>query len=432
VVRSIAGLIALAGGITLSFVSSAATGDNAAGVSVGTVFTLVLAVGLLSPVLIRIAAAVFGVIVRPLGVASQLAAANTAASARRLASVLGALVLAVGLGGSLWFVQTSEEHVAARQINAGLLADYVVTTPGGADVTTAIRQTPGVDSAMNIVRSTMFTPSGGITDFTAQGIDAAAQTLNLGVTSGTLADLRSDTIAIDTLAARSLHLHVGSEFQGWFGDGAPAQLRVVAIYARGLGFGQLTVPRNVLVQHTTSALDDAVFVSIAANRPQVVAAVRAELGRIAPGAALVPRADYRSALNQDLVENGWTNQVITAVLLVYVVIGATNTLVIYTLARRRELAILRLAGTTRRQLRAMIGLEQVLLIALALVVGVAIAAATLIPMVKGLTGSASPYIPPMGWLAVIGGVVLLAGVTSALPARRILRLRPVEAIGARE
>ena len=36
-----------------------------------------------------------------------------------------------------------------------------------------------------------------------------------------------------------------------------------------------------------------------------------------------------------------------------------------------------------------------------------IAAATLVPMVKGITGSATPYIPPAGWVAVIGGMIVL-------------------------
>ena len=73
-----------------------------------------------------------------------------------------------------------------------------------------------------------------------------------------------------------------------------------------------------------------------------------------------------------------------------------------------------------------------LLVGLAMVVGGAIAAATLVPMVKGTTGTATPYIPPGGWAAVVGGTVLLAGAATMLPVRRVLRMRPVEAIGIRE
>jgi putative ABC transport system permease protein len=80
----------------------------------------------------------------------------------------------------------------------------------------------------------------------------------------------------------------------------------------------------------------------------------------------------------------------------------------------------------------MVRVEQVFLLGMALLIGVAIAAATLLPMVHGLTGSATPYIPALGWAAVIGGLVLLGFAASTLPTRRVLRTRPVDAIGIRE
>lgn len=94
--------------------------------------------------------------------------------------------------------------------------------------------------------------------------------------------------------------------------------------------------------------------------------------------------------------------------------------------------MLRLAGATRRQLLRMVRLEQVLLLGLALVVGVAVVAATLVPMVRGTTGAPIPYVPVGGWVAVLGGTVLLGVLGTALPLRRLLRDRPVEATGLRE
>ena len=434
VIRTALGLVALAGGITLCVVSSSVSGDSAAGISVATVFTMVVSVALLSPVLIRVAAATFGRALYLAGVTGRLAAANTATSARRLSAVVSSLVLAVALGGSLWFVQTSELHVAAAQIRAGVVADHVVTpaAPGlRPEVTDAIRRTDGVVAATGVVRGTLYSPRGGITDLSAQGVDPAglARTMDLGVTGGSVAGLRGDTVAVDKLTAQSLHLRVGGEFRGWFGDGQAARLRVVAIYTRGLGFAQLTVPRDTLLPHTAAGLDDAVFV---AGDDRAATAVQAELDRLAPGSTLLGRDAYQADLGEDLRENAWTNQMVTGVLLIYAVISAANTLGMYALGRRREFAVLRLSGTTRPQVLRMVRLEQVLLLGLSLVVGAAIAAATLIPMVKGITGSATPYIPLAGWVAVIGGVVLLGGAATVLPVRRVLRMRPVEAIGLRE
>ena len=437
IIRTALGLITLAGGVTLSVVTAHAGGGNAASVMVPTVFVLVVAVTLGSPLLIRGAAMTVGRVLNGFGVTGRLAAANVVTSARRLSAVVGSLVLGVALGASMWFMPASEQHIAAEQRRAGLAADYVVTAaaPGlQASVTTAIRETPGVVAATGVVASTLLAPQGGVTGYTTQGVDAAtlSRTLDLGVTSGSIAGLHGSTIAIDTRTAQALHLHVGDQFRGWFGDGAPASLRVVAIYTRGLGFTQMTVPRDVLIGHTTARMNNAVFVATAAGWPGVTAALRAELQRLAPGSSPRARAAYQAALNTRLAQDAWSNQVIAAVLLVYVTIATVNTLVMAAMARRREFAILRLAGTTRTQVLRMVYLEQTLLLGLALVIGGAITAATLVPTVKAVTGSAMPYIPLTGWVALIGGTVLLGTVAMITPARWILRMRPVEAIGIRE
>jgi putative ABC transport system permease protein len=432
VVRSLLGLVALAGGITLCTVAASVNGDAAAGISVATVSTLVTAIALLSPILIRVAAFVTGPVLRATGVTGRLAAANTATSARRLSAVVSSLVLAVALGGSLWFVETTEVHTATKQSRAGVLADHVVApaAPGlPPAVTEAIRRTSGVTAATGIVRSSFFTRQGGVNSFTLQGVDPEGmeRTLNLDVTAGGIAGLRGNTVAVDTLTARSLHLHVGEEFHGWFGDGAPASLRVVAIYRRGLGFAQVTVPHDLVLPHTDTRLDDTVLVTT--GSPAATAAV---LTRLSPGSALVARDAYQTRLAQNIVQNAWVNRVVVGVLLVYAVIAAVNTLMMYALGRRREFAILRLSGTTRLQVLRMVRLEQVLLLGMALTVGAAIAAATLIPMVKGITGSATPYIPLTGWVAVIGGALVLGTTATLGPVRRVLRTAPVEGIGIRE
>ena len=203
---------------------------------------------------------------------------------------------------------------AAAQRRSGLLADLVVTpaAPGlQAGQLAAIGRIGGVLAATGVRHSTMFASRDGATA-TVQGVDpiGLARTIDLAVTSGTLADLRGRTIAVDTLTAQALHARVGDEFDGWFGDGAPAVLRIVAIYRRGLGFAELTVPRDVLNPHTTTSLVDTVFVTTrAAVRPHVEAALRAKLGWFAPGSSVLARDDYQAELDKDLAANGWTSQI---------------------------------------------------------------------------------------------------------------------------
>ena len=427
--RLLLGLIVLGGGVALAIVAQQSRGDQAAGVAVGVVATLATAVWLIAPWLNRCAAALAGAGLRAFGVTGRLAAANAAASAGRLAPVVSSLVLAVGLGGSMWFVQTSIAHRTAEQSHAGLRADFVVTGPGlPAGSVAALRDVPGVHAVTGVVQSVMLGRSEGGTQYTAQGIDGSGATFDLGVTSGSLTDLGPGTVALDRLTADAVHAHVGSEFRAWYPDGTPVALRVVAVYSRGLGFAAVTLPAQALAPYA-SGLTSLAFVNADPSTRPGLARV---LGRVAPGASIVDRSDYQAVLDKHLAQNAWSNQVIVGVLLCYVAIAAVNSLAMAAMGRRRELATLRLAGTTRTQILRMVRAEQALLLTVGLVIGGAVAAATLLPMVRGLTGTATPYIPLTGWASVIGGTVLLGSLATLLPIRRLLRVNPVEAIGVRD
>jgi putative ABC transport system permease protein len=102
------------------------------------------------------------------------------------------------------------------------------------------------------------------------------------------------------------------------------------------------------------------------------------------------------------------------------------------LRRGRELALLQLVGATARQVRSMARWEAVLIIAMGLGVGLAIAATALLPLSHALTGGLRPYVPGRPLAAILGISALLALVALAVPTRRALRARPIEAIGIRE
>jgi putative ABC transport system permease protein len=312
-----------------------------------------------------------------------------------------------------------------------------VVVPAGAglptDTADRIRRLPGVAEATGVRRDAFLVTADET--LTAQGVEPAgfARTVDLGVTAGSLADLHGGAAAVDTLTADEHHLRVGDRLHGFYGDGAPADLRVAAIYRRGLGFAAVTLPADLLRRHT-SGLDSQVLVTDrpGADHAAVTAGITAALAGAAPGARVVARDDYQSTVDKDLAEQGWINQTIIGVLVLYVLIAAVNTLVTAALARRRELAVLRLAGATRRQLLGTVTIEQLILLGIALVTGTAIAAATLLPMVRGATGQTTPHIPAAGWVAVLGGTLVVGLAATLFPTRRALRTPPMEAIGSRE
>ena len=64
----------------------------------------------------------------------------------------------------------------------------------------------------------------------------------------------------------------------------------------------------------------------------------------------------------------------------YAALSLVNSLVAALGSRRRELALLRLAGATRRQIRAMLEAEALLIGAIGAIAGTAVAIAGLIPL----------------------------------------------------
>jgi putative ABC transport system permease protein len=120
-----------------------------------------------------------------------------------------------------------------------------------------------------------------------------------------------------------------------------------------------------------------------------------------------------------------------AVLGGFAAIAAVNTLVMTVLDRRREVALLRLAGATRRQVLSMMHWEALLVTAAGLLTGSAIVGVTLSPFARGATGG-SPYVPPVTALVMAVGIVLGGLAATALPARALLRTPPATAAAARE
>src|SRR6185312_4607858 len=134
----------------------------------------------------------------------------------------------------------------------------------------------------------------------------------------------------------------------------------------------------------------------------------------------------------DLALSAWLNRLLIGVMVGYAALAAATTMVLAALARRRELALLRLVGVTRRQIRRMVHAEQAGLLGTAVLIGATIAALTLGALVNALTGSPIPYVPPLGGAAVLGGATVLALATTVWPVRRLLRVPPIDDIGTRE
>ncbi|MFI8965663.1 FtsX-like permease family protein [Streptomyces sp. NPDC053493] len=412
-VRTAFGVAALAGGTVLAGVAAALSGEDAAHAALGVVMLFMLAVALLGPLVARLCAALFGLPLRASGAAGHLAAANSRGNARRLASAITPIVLAMAFASTLVFLHTSTDRATEHQQRAGVVADHVVTAPAGLPVDAAERaaRLPGVTAAVTVQHTGVLLPDGdaGFRGATAQAVSAdPTPVLDLDVRTGSLAALRPGTVAVDAHLADATGVRPGQRLDLRLPDGRPASPRVVATYGRGLGLAEITLPAADLAGHVTAPYAGELLVR--GGRPAALAA----LGTVTDAAG---RA---AAQSRDRALNAWANTTMAAVLGGFAAVAAVNTLVMTVLDRRRELRTLRLVGTTRRQVLRMIRWESLLVSLAGLALGTGIALATLVPMTHGLTGE-GPYIPPLLYGSFAGATVLLGLAATALPARAALR-----------
>ena len=426
------GLAALAGAVSSSIATVGLSGQAALGGALGMLYLFVGAVALLAPWINGFAARLLAPVLRTVwGTGGYLATANLRANARGMAPVLAALVLAVGFGGSVWFLQNNLERQTVAQTKDGLLAQRELIVPAGLSHSAVdeLRHLPGVQAVTGVHRTSVIVKIFDDAEVVAaQAIDPqdAAATMDLDVTAGSLAGLDDRSIAVSAMRAGTEGWQVGDQATLWLGDGTPAKLRVAAIYGRGLGFGDVILNAATLAPHRS----DEVLIRTAPG-----ADVDAALARIAarnPGATVVDTSDLTAQLATDLAISAWLNKLLIGVMVGYAALAAANTMIMAALARSRELALLRLAGTTRRQIKRMINAEQAGLLGVALVIGATIAGITLTAVVNALTGSPVPYVPPLGWVAVIGGATLLALTTTVIPIALLLRTPPIKHIGMKE
>ncbi|GAA2298033.1 FtsX-like permease family protein [Nonomuraea roseoviolacea subsp. roseoviolacea] len=405
VVRLAAGLLAVAGGVVLTIVLSGLNTEAASSpVTMLTALVWTVAVALLGPLVAR---AVTALPLRAPGVAGYLARKSLLAGPVRLASVIAPLTLMTAMTCTILFVPTTIGHAAQSEVAAGVKADHVLA-PGASPA--AARRVPGVRAVTEVLRTSVRIDleKYAVQAVTPGGLD---RTLDLGVVAGSLDGFGDSSAAVSTTAASRLEVGVGDRISLVLGDGTPADVKVAAVYSRGLGFGDLTLSYGLVAGHVD---DPRGTVLVAGGASEALPAVTA------PGHEPAGSADAAVAY------------VAMGLVIAFCAIAVVNTLAMSTLARSRELALLRVVGTTRRQAARMLRTETLTALLVAVVLGTVISLVTLAAFSLGMTGSASPYVPPLTYAGVVAAVVALALTATAVPARFALRVRPADALGARE
>lgn len=432
--RLFTGLLLTVGSVALLITSAFLNGNAAAGAASGVAILLIIAIAVLGPLVAKVIAALAAPIMRRYRVGGYLASANSRTNVGRLAGSIVPLVLAIGFGCVAMFVQTTQVRAAEQSAKTSITADYVLTAPQGipASVPGEIAKVPGVSSATSMRQTQLKEELPPDSESTNDGIDAIVvspgdfgKSLDLRPSQGELTKVRGNDIAMSKATASSLDVELGGRVKLRLGDSTLVEVRVVSVFDREQGLGQLVVDRALVSGHTNSERDDQVLVKADASALPLLKQQFPELS-VADGATV------EAARTGALRANMWINLLVVGIIMLYTGIAVVNTLVMATGARRREFALLRLVGATRGQVLRTTRWESALVVISSIILGTLVAAATLVPISIALSGSPMPYVPPALYFGLIGIVAILGLVATEIPARLALRLKPVEAIGIKE
>ncbi|OLF10432.1 ABC transporter permease [Actinophytocola xanthii] len=436
-VRLILAVLCFGGGIALFIVTIAVmTGPIAASTAGPSVLLWAVGLALVGPGVTRVLLAVFRGPVRLVaGVPGYLAALNTRTRTVRMAAVVVPVMLATGTATANIYLQTTMVAVANEAFAESLRADLVLTSSTGGldpDLVDEVRRVPGVAAASEFAGSTVFVgapydDSQTEDGWPVQGISAegAALTSAVRLSEGSLEDLRGDTVVLPVEQAATLGRGVGDGITMRMGDGAEVDVRIVGLYPAREGFETLLMPAGLVAEHTTLGLPTQILVRA---EPGLSPAVLAEeLGGLAPGVAVADREAVTAGYAEQQEIGAWINYLMAGMFVAYTAISVVNSLVMATAARRREFGLHRLSGATRAQVMGMMTVEALLTVAIGIVLGTLVTAATLLPFTLVTDGSVLPSGPVWIYLAVAGSATVLALGATLVTTWLALRPRPAEA-----
>jgi len=414
--------------------------DTAAAVGGPAVLTGAIAVALLGPeLMVAVVARLEGFVRRFFGQSGALAVINTRSRAVQFAAVLTPITLATAIALGNIYSQTTQNAGAIEGHLDQLHADAVVTsTTGGIapDLLDAVRGTPGVANASPMVSSDgwiedPYDSSHGSDRWPLVGITAQDQDSVYAspVVSGSLRDLSGNTVAIPEGHAEDLKVKVGDQITVRFGDAAQAKVTIVALVDSPSGFESLLLPADLLAPHTATGLPAQVLIRAEADQDK--AALVSDLGKRSaawPGVEVGDRELLESSYDAGLGVTAWINYLLAILAIAYAGIATVNTLAAAVLARRREFAVQRLTGATRRQVTRMLLVEGGIVAVAGLVLGTAISLFTVIPTAIAVRGSIFPAGPLWVFLALVVMVFAIVWPVTILTSRLAMKRRPIEAV----
>ena len=211
-------------------------------------------------------------------------------------------------------------------------------------------------------------------------------------------------MALPKGTAKDLGVDVGDSIGMVLADGAHVRLRVAALLGGSSRYASIVVAAGAAGgAHRRRAQPAEVLVNGDGDvRGRLAHALAGQRGLTVRGGEALAE-DFDDGLQVDQ----WITFAVVAVIVAYAAMSLANVVVAALSGRRRELALLRLAGATRRQIRRMLEVEALLVAAIGAIAGTAVAVAGLIPLAIAQAGSPLPTGPVWFFPAVLVAVAAL-------------------------
>jgi len=428
---SLAGLAAVIDG---AFVQS----DNSLMLIGGGALVLFLGVAQLSPLIARPVARVAGwPVARLFGLPGRLGRENAMRNPVRTARTASALMIGMALVSFVAIYGASLKASTGDMIDRMVSGDYVLTgtnqfTGFSPDAVNGLRLLPQVERVGEL-RGAQAELNGKLVGVGGTQVAEFLDVTNISIVSGNIRGLDTGaSIAVGSSVAGGLH--AGDTLTLSFDKVGARSFPIAAIYDDSKGaVGEYLVGMNTFQSVFGQQLDMMAIVKAKPGVPatQVNAALTKALSPF-PNVKLQDRSAFRQSTMDSIDQLLTLLYALLVLAVVIALLGIVNTLALSTIERVRELGLLRAVGMGRRDVRAMVRSEAVIVSFLGALIGVAVGVVLALVALNALADKGLGVIElPWVQLAVFLVVGALAGILAAvLPARRAARVDVVRAIAS--
>jgi putative ABC transport system permease protein len=396
-----------------------------------------IGVARLAPAVARPMSSVIG---RPLagmlGMSGRLGRENSMRSPRRTAQTASALMVGLALVSAIAVFGASLSTSATSSIDNAINATLIITPSNNVSgaVSNAVapiaESVPGVTASSSIYTG-QFELKGDLSNLAATSTKDLAQTVNLDMTDGTSASLSSGQLLIDTNTASSKSLSVGEVVPVRFAKTGASTMRIGGIFKANQLIGSYLVSDQFFHAHFDSTELPVAVLLRTNGSPAAEQNVKSALSGY-PNLKVQTKAEFEQSQRAQVNQLLGLVYALLALAVIIALIGIVNTLMLSVFERTHEIGLLRAVGMKRRQIRAMIRSESVILSVFGAVIGIIVGTGLGIALSwslrkQGITDISVP-VPSLIVFLILAAILGL--IAASWPARRAAKLDVLAAIAA--